>query len=86
MHILTSPHSPHNTLAQIFQRLTVSSVQKNQCLNIYILTTKPHNMFSYCFPLNCIFIRRVIKRKSEDLRPLIFMFQYAQIPFSAGLS
>ena len=33
-------------------------------------------MFSYCFPLNCIFIRRAIKRKSEDLRPLIFMFQY----------
>ncbi len=34
-------------------------------------------MFSYCFLLKCIFIRRVIKRKSEDLRPLIFMFQYA---------
>lgn len=34
-------------------------------------------MFSYCLLLKCIFIRRGIKRKSEDLRPLIFMFQYA---------
>lgn len=34
-------------------------------------------MFSYCLLLNSIFIRRDIKRKSEDLRPLIFMFQYA---------
>ena len=34
-------------------------------------------MFSYCFLLKCIFIRRDIKRKSEDLRPLIFMSQYA---------
>lgn len=36
-------------------------------------------MFSYCFLLKCIFIRRGIKRKSEDLRPLIFMYQYAYI-------